>query len=94
MTRTELGSRPLICDTIRKSALYIQCMKSNPGSLTSQALKYEDENNEDSYILQLVSKFTPYFQEIEEFGETLKRVQNKMILFIKCGQLSRMLPTV
>ena len=48
-------------------------MKSNLGSLASQALEYEHENNDDSNIFQLVRKFTPYFQETEEFVEPLNK---------------------
>ena len=54
-------------------------MKSNLGSLASQALEYECENDDDSNIFQLVRKFTLYFQETEDFKEPLnkKGVQNQ-----------------
>ena len=76
MTRTELGRRPLICDIIRKSALYIKKVKLNIESLANQALKHESENNDDSNIFQLVRKFTPFYQvnpETQEITEPLNK---------------------
>ena len=62
MARTELGRRPLICDIIRKSALYIKKAKLNLESLAVQGLEYENVNNDDNNIFQLVRKFTPFYQ--------------------------------
>ena len=62
MARTELGRRPLICDIIRKSALYIKKVKLNLESLAIQGLEYENVNNDDNNIFQLVRKFTPFYQ--------------------------------
>ena len=61
MTTNELGRGPLICDVIRKSALI------------NQALEYEHEKIYVFNIFQLVRKFTPYFQECEEFVEPFEQ---------------------
>ena len=62
-------SQPLICDIIRKSALFIKHVKSNLGSLAWQAMEYETENFDDDNALQLIRKFTPYYNEN---GETVE----------------------
>ena len=42
--------------------MYIKHVKSNSESVAYQALIYEDANDDASNILQLVRKFTPFFQ--------------------------------
>ena len=79
MTRTELGRRPLICDIIRKSALYIKHVKLNLGSLVSQALDFESDNNDDSNIFQLARKFTPYYQVNQETQELIEPVNKNEV---------------
>ena len=62
MARTELGRRPVICDIIRKSALYIKKkVKLNIQSLAAQALGDENLNNDNNNIFQLVRTFTLYY---------------------------------
>ena len=82
MTRTELGRRTVICDIIRKSALYIKKEKLNLESLATQTLEYENVNNDDHNIFQLVRMFTPCYQvnpETQEMTEPLnkKEIQNQ-----------------
>ena len=73
MTRTEMGRRPLICDIIKKSALYIKHVKSNMDSLAGQALAYESENDDDDNIFHLVRKFTPFHQGNHEAVQLLTK---------------------
>ena len=73
MTRTEIGRRPLICDIIKKSALYIKHVKSNMDSLAGQALAYENENYDDDNIFHLVRKFTPFHQGNHEAVQLLTK---------------------
>ena len=80
MTRTEVGRGPLICDIIRKSVLYVQHLKSNSESLAGQALAYEWENNDENNLLQLIRKFTQYYQgpvyPTEQLNKRVVRKQN------------------
>ena len=46
--------------------MYIKYINSNPESLAYQAIEYEGENQDESNVLQLVHKFTPYYQVNEE----------------------------
>ena len=86
MARTELGRRPLICDIIRKSGLYIKKVKLNLESLAIQGLEYENVNNDDNNIFQLVRKFTPFYQvnpETQAVPEPLnkKEIHNQNYTF-------------
>ena len=74
MSRTELGRRPLICDIIRKSTLYIKQVKSHLGSLANQALEYESENDDNSNIFQLARRFTPFYQVNQETQNIIEPV--------------------
>ena len=55
-------------------------MKSNPESLAGQALAYEWENNDENNLLQLIRKFTQYYQgpvyPIERLNKRDVRKQN------------------
>ena len=73
MTRTEMGRKALICDIIKKSALYIKNVKSNTESLAGQALAYEGENDDEKNIFQLVRKFTPFYQGTDESVEIVNK---------------------
>ena len=74
MARTELGRRPLICDIIRKSTLYIKQIKSHLGSLANQALEYESEDDDNSNIFQLARRFTPFYQVNQETQKIIELV--------------------
>ena len=85
MTRTEMGRKPLICNIIKKSALYIKHVKSNICSFANQALVYESENDDDNNIFQLVRKFTPFHQGTDESTQPLNKegVQKQNDAFYK-----------
>ena len=85
MTRTEVGRKPLICDIIRKSALFIKHVKSNVGSLAWQAMEYEKENFDDDNVFQLIRKFTPYYNETGETVEppNINGVRKQNYIFYK-----------
>ena len=63
MTRTELGTRPLLCDILRRSVSFLNHVKSNPESLANQALIYERTLDDEGNVLQLVRTCTPFNQE-------------------------------
>ena len=63
MIRGELGRRPLLCDAIRKSVLYIKYIDLHNSCLANQALDIEISQNDDFNIMSLVRKFTHYFTE-------------------------------
>ena len=64
MIRGELGKRPLLCNAIRQSTMYIKHVDlNNHCSLANHALDLEISQDDDINILSLVRNFTDYFTE-------------------------------
>ena len=78
MARTEVGRRPLICDIIQKSLVYLNNMESNLESLAGQALKYEWENSDKDNIFQLAREFPHLYRGPNQSVESLdkKKIRN------------------
>ena len=67
MIRGELGRRPLLCDVIRRSVMYIKHVDLHNGTLANQALDFEISHDDEFNILSLVRKFTDYFSEVSNY---------------------------
>ena len=67
MIRGELGRRPLLCDAIRRSVMYIKHVDLHNGTLANQALDFEISHDDEFNILSLVRKFTNYFSEVSNY---------------------------
>ena len=77
MIRGEVGRRPLICDVITRSAMYIKHVDNIDGSFANLALDFEVAIDDEKNVLSLVKQFTPYFKEVDFFapksGDEVKR---------------------
>ena len=63
MVRGELGKRPLLCDAIRRSVLYIKQVALYTGTLAYHALDQELSLNDESNNFYLARMCTPYFND-------------------------------
>ena len=67
MIRGELGRRPLLCDAIRRSVMYIKHVELHNGTLANQVLDFEISYDDEFNILSLVRKFTDYYSEVSNY---------------------------
>ena len=67
MVRSELGTRPLLCNIIRRSIFYIKSVEGNDETLANQALEIETDLQDERNILSLIRKYTPFYQEEHNF---------------------------
>ena len=65
MIRGEVGKRPLICDVITRSALYIKHVDSIDGTFANLALDIEASVVDEKNVLTLVRQYTPYYTEAD-----------------------------
>ena len=88
MIRGEVGRRPLICDVITRSTLYIKHVDSIDESFANLALDIEASLDDENNVLSLVSQSTSYFKEPDYLppknsGEIKLKVNQKYDTFWK-----------
>ena len=88
MVRGEVGKRPLICDVITRSTLYIKHVDSIGGSFANLALDIEASLADKNNVLSLVSQSTSYYKEPDYIppkssGEIKLNVNQKYDIFWK-----------
>ena len=77
MARSEVGRRPLLCQIVGNSLNFINHIRFNPESLAYQALVYEQGLNDNSNIFQLVKRFTPFHNIVDQHVETISKTKLK-----------------
>ena len=82
MLRSEVGTRPLLSNIIRRSILYIKSTSLCDETLANQALDLETDLYDDHNIFSLVRKYTPFYQENYNFLEPKdkKEIRNQVSL--------------
>ena len=81
MVRAELGRRPLLCNAIRRSVLYIKHTGFHDNSLANDTLNEEISSNVELTILYLAQKFTCYFSESTNYKEPKNNLEIKTQVF-------------
>ena len=79
MVRGELGKRPLLCDAIRRSVLYIKQVVLYTGTLAYHALGQELFLNDESNIFYLARMYTPHFNETNYYRSPKDKKEVKHI---------------
>ena len=79
MVSGELGKRPLLCDAIRRSVLYIKQVALYTGTLAYHALDQELFLNDESNIFYLARMYTPYFNETNYYRSPKDKKEVKHI---------------
>ena len=80
MVRAEVGKRPLLVDIISRSTSYIKHVGFNAGSLAYTALDNELSEHDDSNILSLSQKFTPYFNDDSNYKIPSNKIETKKVV--------------
>ena len=82
MIRGELGRRPLLCDAIRRSVIYIKHVDINNESLANVAMDFKISQIDECNILSLARNFTNYFSELSNYSSPKARYDDIWINFI------------
>ena len=77
MIRSETGTRPLLCNIIRRSLTYIQSLSGLDESLANQALDLEINLDDEKNILSLARKHTFFYQKENNFLEPKTKLELK-----------------
>jgi hypothetical protein len=77
MIRSETGTRPLLCNIIRRSLTYIQSLSVLDESLANQALDLEINLDDEKNILSLARKHTLFYQKENNFLEPKTKLELK-----------------
>ena len=77
MVRSEVGIRPLLCNIIKRSILYIKSIDQCNEILANQALEIETDIRDEKNILSLVRKYTPFYQEQNNFLAPKNKIEAK-----------------
>ena len=87
MVRSEVGTRPLLSNIIRRSILYIKSISLCDETLANQALESETDLYDDQNIFSLVRKYTPFYQENYNFLEPKDKTEIKNQVSLKYDEL-------
>lgn len=79
MVRSETGMRPLLCNIIRRSILYIKHIDQCNNSLANIAVDIEININDELNILSLIRKYTHFYQHFNYLSPISKYEIKKQV---------------